>query len=379
MAATSQTSGRTLLCVGNYDRNTGYAWRTIRQVWNQVAERLAKQGVRTLVVERERGGGEGQTAEGALLRLECGWNDWDDLVEICRREQVDCCWLTDREILSRDYGRLRAAGVRSIVNHERTSGVRDVPTGLKRFVKGLLARRSSWTADRYVAISDFVQRRLLESGRLPQSKVSRIYNAIDTVRWREPIDRKEVRSRLGLTDDRPLVVCTSRAQSYKGIGSYMEALHRISAQRSLLAVHCGDGPELEFFRGRAREMSDDRIRLLGAREDYRDLVRAADLVVVPPHWAEAFGLTVVEAMAAGRPLVATSVGAIPELAEDGEQALLVEAGNVEQLNRAIVRLLDDRRLAGQLAAAAQRRAIEQFDFVRLASELEQLFLHELSR
>jgi glycosyltransferase involved in cell wall biosynthesis len=378
MATTSLATDRTLLCVGNYDRNTGYAWRTIRQVWNQVAERLAEHGVRTLVVERERGGGEGQTSAGALVRLECGWNDWDDLVEICRREQVDCCWLTDREILSRDYGKLRAAGVRKIVNHERTSGARDVPTGIKRFVKGVLARRPAWTADRYVAISDFVQRRLLETGRLPQSKVSRIYNAIDTARWSEPIDRDEVRRRLGLNDDRPLVVSTSRAQSYKGIGSYLEAVHRISAQRSLLAVHCGDGPELDLFRARLCEMNDDRIRLLGAREDYRDLVRAADLVVVPPHWSEAFGLTVVEAMAAGRPLVATAVGAIPELVGDGEQALLVEPKNVAQLNAAIVRLLDDRPLAAQLGTAAQRRATEQFDFSRLASELEQLFLREMS-
>ena len=348
-----------LLCVGNYDSCTGYAWNTIRRVWAGVGARLEKHGVSTQVVEREPG----------------GWQEWSDLVDLCREQGIDGCWLTDRELLSRDYGQLRAAGVRFIVNHERTSGARTAPQGPKRWAKKLLARRSSWTADRYVAISDFVRRRLLDVGCLPASKVVRIYNAIDTAPWSESVDREAVRRRLGIGDARPLVAMASRAQQYKGIGTLIDAVRELPADRKLLAVHCGDGPELAALRQYAA--GEPRVQLLGRRDDYGEILRAADVAVVPPHWDEAFGLTVVEAMASGTPLVATAVGAIPELVEDRRHALLVPPSDAQALRDAILKQIDAADQARVMAKEAQARARSTFDFERLYDELEQLFVEGL--
>ena len=108
------------------------------------------------------------------------------------------------------------------------------------------------------------------------------------------------------------------------------------------------------------------------------MVGAADLVVVPSQWDEGFGLSVAEAMAACRPVVASRVGAIPELIEHERTGLLVPPADPSALATSIGRLIADRELAGRLALSAQAEARERFDLPRLRRELADLFARGLA-
>jgi Glycosyltransferase len=95
------------------------------------------------------------------------------------------------------------------------------------------------------------------------------------------------------------------------------------------------------------------VRLLGQRDDVAELMSAADLVVLPSRW-EARSLVAQEALHAGRPLVATAVGGLPELLGDG--AVLVPPGDVDAFDQAVRRLLDNPDQAGEVAARGRQRA-----------------------
>ncbi len=137
----------------------------------------------------------------------------------------------------------------------------------------------------------------------------------------------------------PLVLAVGRLHPQKGYDVLLAA--RSAWPEAVVAV-AGDGPLAQELRGRAPD-----VRWLGRRDDVADLLAAADVVVLPSVW-EARSLTAQEALRAGRPLVATAVGGVPDLVRDG--AVLVPPGDAVALAAAVRRLLDDPVEAAAVAA-----------------------------
>lgn len=140
----------------------------------------------------------------------------------------------------------------------------------------------------------------------------------------------------------PLVLAIGRLHPQKGYDVLLRALPLLGD--AVVAV-AGDGPLRSTLEAQAPQ-----VRWLGHRDDVADLLAAADVVVLPSVW-EARSLTAQEAMRAGRPLVATAVGGIPDLVGDG--AVLVEPGDAEALGTAVRRLLDDPAAAAALGERAR--------------------------
>ena len=114
------------------------------------------------------------------------------------------------------------------------------------------------------------------------------------------------------------------------------------------------------LRHRADELGvTDRVVFAGYRDDAARVVAAADVLALPS-WTEGLPLVVLEAMALGRPVVATTVGGTPELVSDGETGLLVPPRDVEALTAALKRVLDDGDLRRRLGEAGKRRVAERF-------------------
>jgi glycosyltransferase involved in cell wall biosynthesis len=112
--------------------------------------------------------------------------------------------------------------------------------------------------------------------------------------------------------------------------------------------------------------------LLGYRADREVLLEAADICVVPSVWEEAFGLAAVEAMARGKPVVATSVGGIPEIVRPGVTGLLVRPGDEPQLADALASLLEDAPAAARMGREARRDVAARFTRERQLSRLTEL-------
>jgi glycosyltransferase involved in cell wall biosynthesis len=164
-----------------------------------------------------------------------------------------------------------------------------------------------------------------------------------------------VRASLGATD-RPVVLTAGRLVAQKGYPVLLAAAARWQDRDPVpLLVIAGEGPLAEPLAGQARD-TGVAVRFLGRRGDIPALLGAADVVVVPSRW-EGQPLIVQEALTAGRPVVASRTGGIPEVT--GEDAvLLVPQGDPAALAAAVASVLDDPGLAAKLAAAAAQRAGE---------------------
>jgi glycosyltransferase involved in cell wall biosynthesis len=161
--------------------------------------------------------------------------------------------------------------------------------------------------------------------------------------------RDEARARLGL--ERATLAFAGRITRQKALETGLAALERVAGVDLLVA---GDGPDLDGVQRAASERGlDGRVRFLGPldREGVLTVFRAADVALLTSTW-ENFPHTVVEALAVGTPVVATSVGGVPEVVRDGENGLLAAPGDVDAIATAIRRVVEDRGLRERLAAAA---------------------------
>jgi glycosyltransferase involved in cell wall biosynthesis len=164
-------------------------------------------------------------------------------------------------------------------------------------------------------------------------------------------DRAALREELALEGN--VLAFAGRLGPQKDVGTLLEALVHVPAVTLVIA---GDGPERPALERRAGELGlDGRVRFLGSvrRDAVLRLFGAADASVLPSAW-ENFPHTVVEALAAGCPVIATAVGGVPEVVVDGENGLLVPARDAQALAAAIARFFSDDGLRERLAGAAAR-------------------------
>jgi glycosyltransferase involved in cell wall biosynthesis len=171
------------------------------------------------------------------------------------------------------------------------------------------------------------------------------------------------------------IVSVGRFAYPKDFTTLLEALALVRAPCH--AVLAGDGPALPAVAAAVRrEGLSQRVELLGARADVPDLLAGADVFVLSSR-SEGFPVSVLEAMAAGLPVVATDVGGVGEAVEDGETGILVPAADPEALARSLERLVLDADLRRRLGAAGRARTLRLFDVSRYRAAYLELYRREL--
>lgn len=263
----------------------------------------------------------------------------------------------------------------------RLSGVPVVVAGrrsLADFKRGkphyqILERLANQLTDRIVANSHAVRADTIRAERIDPGKIVVIYNGIDTtmfdVRY-EPPDTDF----LGLSRPAPLVVVVASLIPYKGHEYFLEAWRRVADRfPSARALLVGDGPErLRLERLAAQIGLGESVRFLGVRSDVARIVRAA-YVLVHPSLQEGFSNAILEAMAAGKPVVATEVGGNPEAIVHEVTGLIVPPRDASAIAAAVGRLLLDPDLARRLGQEGRRRAREHFDISTMVQRYEMLY------
>jgi glycosyltransferase involved in cell wall biosynthesis len=262
----------------------------------------------------------------------------------------------------------RLAGVRATVVSKRS--LDRYPSLLPRLaVKAgnRLAQRVMVNAD---AIGAFVA---AEEG-CPRSKMVLIPNGVCEDALQVTADGTAKRRELGLPLNARVVGAVSRLAWKKGIRHLIAATPRIvESVPHARVVIAGDGElRAELERDAAKLGVRDRVMFLGSRSDTVELMAAFDVFVLPSV-VEGMSNALLEAMAAGRPVVATDVGGNPEVVVDGSTGLIVPPGDADQLAAAIQKLLDAPELAAEMGAAGRLRVIEHYRIDVMTRRIEQLY------
>lgn len=262
-----------------------------------------------------------------------------------------------------------AAWPARVVWVDHTSGTAEQASlaklALRRVADRLTVRRISGIA----AVSDYVRARDQVRFGLPPDRLMLIHNGVSLERFR-PVVLPGKRERL-----RVLAVANLIRQ--KGIDVLIRALARMKRSDVELEI-AGDGPEAAALQALVSELGlTERVRFLGLRSDVPELLARTDIFVHPAVWAEAFGYTITEAMAAGVAVIATRTGGIPEIVVEGESGLLVTPGSVDELAMALDRLASDESLRSRLGQAARRRTEERFD-VRVSARQHLAFCERMA-
>ena len=227
---------------------------------------------------------------------------------------------------------------------------------LRKQIDSQLMRRSM---NGWLAVSHAVAAHYMEH--LGLTAIHVIPNGIDigAVRATAERNRSMLSTRYNLPRARPWMLCPSRFKPEKGQSLLLDALARLKARGLTPGVlFAGDGPLEDGMRRRARSLHlDSQCDFLGpvAPSDVLALMTAADVVVVPSSH-EGFGLAIAEAMALGRPVVATAVGGVPEVVVGEESGLLARPGDAQSLAYQLARILTDHSLRQTLAEGASSRA-----------------------
>lgn len=257
-------------------------------------------------------------------------------------------------------GRLAAtrSGVPGIMHTVHLFGFHEESGPLATGVYSRVERAAAHWCDRIVTVSEYHRDWALRLGIGTAEKVVAIPNGVPTHRasGRRPV--ADVRAELGVAD-RLLVVSTGRLAEQKGLEYLVRAIPLLGPDRARVrVVLAGDGPLLAPLTALAAELGVvDEVRFLGFRRDIGDLLAAADVVALPSLW-EGLSISLLEAMAAGRPVITTTIGSNREVTRDGAVAMLVPPKDPGALAAAIRRLLADpgrRAELGRLGLAEQRR------------------------
>lgn len=226
---------------------------------------------------------------------------------------------------------------------------------LRLWCERLVVRRSG----RIVVLSEFMKRRMLAAHGVAEDRVRVIPGGADPSRFRPPANREEVRRRLGLPPDKVLLLTVRNLVPRMGLDHLVQALALLGEGRhDLLLLIGGEGPSRASLERLIQDLHLGRsARLVGfiAEDDLPRYYQAADLVVMPTHVLEGFGLVTVEAMACGTPVLGTPVGALPEVLARVDTGLVTDGCGPDALAAALTRWLRRfRDMPGEQARLSER-------------------------
>ena len=298
-----------------------------------------------------------------------------ELEHVIRVEKVDILetFAHPNTVIFAFLAKLRSLVQRVVVSYHAVPS--DAGANIARpYLRPLLRRM-----DGHIAVAEIQKRRLVEVEGLREEKVRVIYNGVDTAAFRSaaPGERSVTRRALGLADDDVVLIAVGSLKPIKGVDVLLHALAGLVRKHPRLRlIVVGEGPDRSALENLARELSiADRVSFLGLRADVDVVLRAADALVLPSR-AEALPTVLLEAMATGLPVVATRVGGVPEIVEEGRSGVMVPPEDASALGSVLDRVVTDAALRRSLGERG-RAVVEARFRVETMCENRMAYFEEL--
>jgi glycosyltransferase involved in cell wall biosynthesis len=301
-----------------------------------------------------------------------------NLSKIIRRHSAKILHLHFTGFLGPYVWLARLRGVNRIFFTDHSS--RPAAHSLRRasVLKRAIARAINQPLTKIICVSDYGLRCLTTLRLLPNDRHALVYNAVDLSRVSNDERRaSQLRQRYGIPEDRVVIVQVSWMIQEKGIPAILEAARILAAQNAKAHfVLVGEGAQRRQFMDEAARLGlSDCITWTGLIEDPFDagVYDVADIICQLSQWQELFGWMIAEGMAYGKPIVATRVGGIPELVNDGVSGFLVERNDPAAAAEKLLQLIQDPGLRDTMGAAGQSLVAEKFDLETNVAQLVDLY------
>jgi glycosyltransferase involved in cell wall biosynthesis len=231
--------------------------------------------------------------------------------------------------------------------------------------------------DRVVTVSEDAREAMLSSGHFDPDAVQTLPNGIDIDLFNMDVDRHALKEELGLPEGVPVFGIVARLSWEKEHKTLLDAMAMLSSEiASSILVVVGDGPIRAELEQHAVDAGvADRVYFLGERRDVPKLLQVFDVFVLSSR-LEGLSLTLLEAAAAGLPIVATNVGGNSEVVVDGNTGFIVEPGDPGALAEAMSKVGSDPELARSMGKLGRKRVIEQYSLDAMVRRYDKIY-HEL--
>jgi glycosyltransferase involved in cell wall biosynthesis len=246
---------------------------------------------------------------------------------------------------------------------------------VKKTIYRFLDKLSERYVDRFFVVSDSLKNTLVEKRGISPERVIRIYNGIELDRFRPDLKKPNLKKQLGIAPDVPLIGAIGRMVWEKGFEYLIAAVPKIlhvSQEATFLLV--GEGPLRHDLEGLARDLHvHEKVIFTGFRSDIQHLLSIIDVLAVPS-LLEGFPMITLEAMAMAKPIVATQINGITEQISGGLEGILVPQRSPADLAAGLLKVIQDKKLASGLGAAARKRVENCFSLERMVRETQQAYL-----
>ncbi|MFZ5907807.1 MAG: glycosyltransferase family 4 protein [Nitrospirota bacterium] len=303
-----------------------------------------------------------------------GWLDLFTLRSILgfmKQENID---LVHTHLLRADiYGRVASAlsgtpvisTVHNMESHHTSQG--SIHSAVRYLDKKTMRR-----CNMIVAVSESLKHFLCQVYGIPESDVAVVHNGIEMQDTTETVDRQM----LGIAGDAVLVCTVARLHPQKGIPVLVKAIDSVVRRGfNVAAVVVGDGPLKHEISALIRRLNA-RVILAGFQKDVAPFINAADIFVLPSLW-EGFGLALIEAMGFSKPVIATSVGGIPEIVPDRIAGILCRPDDPDGLSDAIVTLIQNPGRRAEMGRAGRERVKNYFTARIMSARYQEIYRNTL--
>lgn len=311
-----------------------------------------------------------QTVNFAMKGPLHGWLDMrviNRIVEFLKTEQID---LVHTHLVRADiFGRI-ASGICRIPVLTTIHNTEIHHTSGKVFDSGVryLDRKTFRICKKIVVVSGYLKKFISDIYDIHDTDITVVYNGIDMPENGDVFDKKA----WGIPDDSILICTVARLHPQKGIPFVIKAINTVVKKGlKATAVVVGDGPLRNEIEALIRAVNAPVV-LAGFQKDVFPFIRAADIFILPSLW-EGFGLSIIEAMSFSKPVIASSVGGISEIVEDGGSGILCPPGDHEKLADAMVMLIQNPDLRKTMGDAGKKRVEQLFTAERMSRRYQKIY------
>lgn len=375
-----KNKNHSLLLVANWSSGTEYAWWLMESFWLLLGEHYSDELRKVYLAYPDISTIPKAISGSALIVKKMSFKEKDvfSLLRQCkfiRKHRVGTIYFSDYPSCSMRYLFYRLSGVKHIIVHDHTPGIRDAPGKLKMMIKKIEHRIPLICASGLIAATEYVRRRHIEINRMPEHKCFCAPNGLPKC---PDVHQVDLFKEYGIPENRKIMITTGRASKYKGIDFALCIVEQLVNKQQRKDIHylfCGDGPDLELFKSMAKNLCiEDYVTFSGQIDTVFAYLKSCDFAIHPSKGEVGYSLSILEYMQAGLPVIVPDNPSVCGATIDATNGYIYKENDLSDAAAKVLILLDHPEICDTMGTAAKKLVLEKYKLSNTQNQLLQSVL-----